>query len=620
MDADPQTAWLLAISAVVIVGVIARSSSGVRAPVPGTHRRARGRAGAWAEAGPSFTRRRSTPTSTRPPRPCSCRWPAPTRALRAPVRRLRQALSGASARRISRGASMPAAARRVVGARRGRRHGCSRGRQALLSADAAEPADRARMRWSGPAGQRGGWPCSGGGGLAGSVPPSVRGTSGVSADEDGKAAAESVAAPAGAEEPGSAGVDADAAGLARRAEGRPPDRRRVGRRVPRRDALSGSARGRRADEAAGAVTSPMSVPCAHPTSPDRLRRAAARRLRPARFFFAYSQLDWLLLGICATTSRSTPASVANSTAVWPACSTGTAAATSPGTSPYCVRQTRRWQPSASGLRGSDASSSAEALWREIVRELSPRHARRLAAGLGDEARGGGSPPPSSAVARRRARVPLRRRVRAACRPRRAHGGAPAALVRPHDAGPARAHRGVEPGAAARPGLAGGSRAGRPSARRLARARGRRRLRPRLAQALAPRERAGARSIARRSPQPRTPLGARRTACIVSAAQRRQLRDEDRHARHPVRGHKLRWNRLAFPRLAADNRALRPPPAPWCGLSHARPNSTVAIGLMVVLCSIWGLQPGCHQRLPAPASRRCGRQTCTFDQRHGVVVV
>ena len=182
----PQTAWLLAISAVVIVGVIAVLRRAFERRYQGAHRR--GSRPSWrAKAG----RPSALPQGGR----------RPFRQDRDPVR-----VDGDSYKRSSSSTCPPA----TTSSPAPRRASASRSASTLLPAAWSEPAaagallagerrallrvrtprnrqDRARMRWSGRAGQRGGCgPCSGGGGSRRIRPAKRRGDFRVSADQGGR--------------------------------------------------------------------------------------------------------------------------------------------------------------------------------------------------------------------------------------------------------------------------------------------------------------------------------------------------------------------------------------------------------------------------------------------------
>ena len=219
MDMTPQTAWLLAISAVVIVGVVAffvgRGTAGTKARIEELEvelARKRDEAERYRkEVDAHFDKTATLFVS----------MAGSYKELFEHLSVGYDKLSGASARErfqervdalLPRRVVEPAAAGALLA-------GGAAG--AVAGADAAEPTGSSADAVVGPAPVSvvDAAPVPEAEDLAESVPPSVGATSGVSADEAEKAAAESVAAPAGAEEPGSAGADADAAERVRRAEG-----------------------------------------------------------------------------------------------------------------------------------------------------------------------------------------------------------------------------------------------------------------------------------------------------------------------------------------------------------------------------------------------------------------
>ena len=205
----------------------------------------------------------------------------------------------------------------------------------------------------------------------------------------------SVAAPAGAEEPGPCCRRADAAEpVPCRGRGR-RDRHRVGRRVPRRGCLS---RGR-ADGAGELLASGLSLAAyvlsVPPPSPDRLQRSCCSPA--AACVSRTSQSTGCCPGICATTSRSTPASRGlRPPSVTP--STGTAAATCPVRRPPACGRRDAGGPSASMPAAQTAFLGGEnARWREDA----SGNSSAAQAGSRPGRRAGGEPPPST-VARARA--------------------------------------------------------------------------------------------------------------------------------------------------------------------------------------------------------------------------
>ena len=273
-------------------------------------------------------------------------------ALRSTVRRLRQALRRLGARALQ-GASM-----RPPPAWSGPRPGASllagSWRALLRSADATEPTgSSAECSGRARAGRVDGCgPCSGGGGSRRNPSRQASGDFQVSADE-----AEGCSR-VGRRTCRSRGTRkcwrrCGCRGPARRAEGRRRDRRHRRAPSPAAKALSGRAR---ADGATNArvrvVLTPMSVRA--------LRRLFDRRsallLVGCGLRFAYSQLDWLLqryLRDYVTLDAGQRGEFDRRLAGlldWHCRSH------LPSTSPCCVRRTRRWRPSASGLHAARTAS------------------------------------------------------------------------------------------------------------------------------------------------------------------------------------------------------------------------------------------------------------------------